>query len=128
MSFLKLFHKCGQICKINTYHESGDLSHYLQNVDSDEYVNPVKNIHISFFKQHVANALCCHLSKEVMYVKHCSLQVRTSHSHETNDTTILYRRGSRMLHILRMMNHGGEECSIHHIMLSPKYPLLTLFR
>ena len=104
-----------------------DLSHYLQN-ESNEYVNSVMTIHTSLFKQNVAGALCCHVIKEVVHAQQCSLKIRTSHSHETNDITILHRRGSHMLHILRMMNHGGEECSIHHIMLSSKYSLWTLFR
>ena len=73
--------------------------------------------------KHKADALRCLLGKEVVHVKYCSLQIRTSHNHKTSDMTTLYKRVSHMLHILRMMNHGGEECSIHHIMLSPKYPL-----
>ena len=104
-----------------------DPSHYLQNEKSNKYVNSVITIHTLLFRQNVADALCCHLSNKVMHVKQCSLQIRTSHSRETNGITILHKRGFHMLHILRMMNHRGEKCSIHYIMLSPKYPLWTLF-
>ena len=95
---------------------------------TNTYVNQVIDIHTSLFKQNVTDALCCRLIKEVMHVRQCSLQIRTGHGHVTNGITILYRRDSHLLHIFRMMNHGGEEWSIHHIMLFPKYPLWTLFR
>ena len=40
-----------------------------RNAKSNKDVNPLMNIHTSFFNQNVADALCCHLSKEVIHVK-----------------------------------------------------------
>ena len=80
---------------------------------------PVINFYTSCLKQSAADVLYCHpLSKEIIHIKeYYTFYIIGQVTVKKQMTEKHYAEGGPHVHILRVMNHGREECSSDYSMI-----------